>query len=90
MIETVIGFAAGYFVGTQQGRDGLRKARESVDAIRKSEEVKFLVATAMTVAKDGVSTVVSGGAGPVVAGLADAASRKVDELLGDPDEKRVA
>ena len=35
-METLIGFIAGYLVGTREGKAGLARLRESVDSIRRS------------------------------------------------------
>ena len=42
-METIIGFIAGYLTGVSQGRDGMERARKSLDAIRTSE-VRRMVA----------------------------------------------
>lgn len=49
-METIIGFIAGYLVGSREGRAGLQRLRESVDAIRHSPEVRRLAGEAVTVA----------------------------------------
>ncbi len=49
-METLIGFAAGFLVGTQYGRDGLAKVKESVDAIRTNPEFHALLRTGADVA----------------------------------------
>jgi hypothetical protein len=50
-VETVIGFVAGYLVGTREGRDGLERMRSSWHSIRTSPEVRKMVGEAMTVAE---------------------------------------
>lgn len=84
-METLIGFMIGYVVGTRQGRDGLRKVRDSVDAIRNSPEVSQMVSGGISVAGSMVKQVLSGGAGPLIANVIDAVSRKTDEMFGDED-----
>lgn len=49
-METIIGFAAGYFVGAQDGRPGLNRLRTSVQAIANSPEARKLAAQAVTIA----------------------------------------
>jgi len=76
-METVIGFIAGYLVGTSQGRAGLAKVRSSVEAIRTSPELRRLAA-------DG-----AGIAGVVVKqatrrGVAEAATEVAGRLIGKP------
>jgi hypothetical protein len=50
MMETVIGFIAGYLVGTSHGRAGLAKVRSSVEAIAASPELRRLAAEGAGVA----------------------------------------
>ena len=50
-METIIGFVAGYLTGVSEGRDGLKRARASLDAIRNSPEFRRMVADAVTVAQ---------------------------------------
>lgn len=89
-METLIGFVIGYVVGTRQGRDGLAKARESVDAIRTSPEVRQLVATGASIAGGTLKQLLSGGAGPMLSGVVEAVSRKANEMLGDTEDRRAA
>jgi hypothetical protein len=49
-METIIGFAAGYVVGAQDGRPGLNRLRTSMQAIAKSPEARKLAAEAVTIA----------------------------------------
>jgi hypothetical protein len=46
-METMIGFAVGYFVGTREGRAGFEKARASLAAIRHSEELRRMAGMAV-------------------------------------------
>lgn len=89
-METLIGFAVGYLVGSQQGRDGLAKMRESVDAIRNSPEARKLALTAASVAGSAVKTVLSGGAGAVISGAVEALSRRAADTLSGLDDRRAA
>ena len=43
-VETVIGFAFGYWVGTRQGREGMQKALDSAREIWASPETRRLAA----------------------------------------------
>lgn len=45
-VETLVGFAVGFLVGTREGKDGLAKLRETLSAIRESADVKHLVGEA--------------------------------------------
>jgi hypothetical protein len=42
-VEVVIGFVAGYLVGTRQGRKGMQQALESAQAILASPETRNLL-----------------------------------------------
>ena len=42
-MEVVLGFVVGYLVGTRQGRDGLRNALDSAQAIMASDETRRLL-----------------------------------------------
>lgn len=50
-METIIGFVAGYLVGTREGKAGLKKLRESWHAIRNSPEAHRLAADALSLAE---------------------------------------
>jgi hypothetical protein len=89
-METLIGFAVGYFVGTRQGRDGLRRTRESLEAIRNSPEARQLLAGGLTVATSAVKQVLSGGAGAALTGAIDAITRKTTQATPDPADRRAA
>jgi hypothetical protein len=80
-METLIGFAIGYLVGTQQGREGLQKARESFDAIRHSPEVHQMVLAGVTVAGGVVRQVLGGGAGAALTGAVEALARKATDAI---------
>jgi hypothetical protein len=47
-METIVGFVAGYLVGTREGKDGLERMRSSWHSIRTSPEVRKLAADAIT------------------------------------------
>jgi hypothetical protein len=90
-METLIGFVAGYLVGTKQGRDGLAKARESIDAIRHSAEVRQMLLTGASVAGSAVRQVLGGGAGAVLTGAVEALARKAsDAMAGGAEAERAA
>ena len=50
-METIIGFVAGYLAGSRDGKDGVRRLRESIDAIMSSQEVRRLAGEAMALAE---------------------------------------
>jgi hypothetical protein len=70
-METVIGFAVGFIVGTQQGRDGLVKLRDSWNAISTSPEVRQAVAAGVSMAGATARQLMNGGAGKVLSGVFD-------------------
>jgi hypothetical protein len=50
-METILGFVAGYLAGCRDGKDGVKRLRESLEAIASSPEVKRLAGEAMTMAE---------------------------------------
>ena len=49
-METIIGFVAGYLVGSREGKAGTERLRESWKAIRTSPEVHRMTAEALSFA----------------------------------------
>jgi hypothetical protein len=64
-METIIGFVAGYLVGSREGKAGLERLRASVNAIRRSPEVRRLAAEAFTIAESAARQASSHGAGRI-------------------------
>jgi hypothetical protein len=58
-METIIGFVAGYIAGCQDGPDGVKRLRATAADIMRSDEVKRLMAEAMSVAGELVSRAAS-------------------------------
>ena len=81
-METLIGFVVGYVVGSRQGRDGLRRAWQSVDAIRSSPEVHEVVKAGRSIAATTARRVLSGNAGSMLAEAVDALAHKANEAFG--------
>jgi len=50
-METIIGFVAGYLVGSREGKAGAERLRESWNAIRTSPEVRRMAAEALSIAE---------------------------------------
>jgi hypothetical protein len=76
-METIIGFLAGYLVGTREGKAGLERLKTSVNAIRSSPEVRRMAADALVMAEQVVKRVPVGGiSGTVVRTLASRASTR--------------
>jgi hypothetical protein len=89
-METIIGFVAGFLVGTREGKAGLEKLKTSLNAIRSSPEVRKLAVDAVSMAEQvirrapvgGISgTVVRTLASRTAPGTAQAASRHPDRLI---------
>lgn len=47
-METFVGFVAGYLAGCQEGKDGLKRLRESLIAIRDSPEARRMAGEAVS------------------------------------------
>lgn len=76
-METIIGFLAGYLVGTHEGKAGLERLKTSVNAIRSSPEVRKMAGDALVMAEQVVKRVPVGGiSGTVVRTLASRASTR--------------
>jgi hypothetical protein len=76
-METIMGFVAGYLVGTREGRDGLDRLRSSWHSIRTSPEVRKLAAEAVTMAEMAVRQVSGrGGLGGAVDDVRDMLVRR--------------
>jgi hypothetical protein len=50
-METIVGFVAGYLVGSREGREGLERLRSSWHSIRTSPEARKLAREAVAVAE---------------------------------------
>jgi hypothetical protein len=78
-METIVGFVAGYLVGTREGKDGLDRLRSSWHSIRTSPEVRKLATEAVTVAEMAVRQVSARGR---LGGLGGAVGDVRDMLVG--------
>jgi len=70
-METIIGFIAGYLTGMSEGRDGLKRARASLEAIRNSPEVRRFMSDAVTVAQGVAGRAAKGGLSSTVSSVAE-------------------
>ena len=76
-METIIGFLAGYLVGSREGKAGLERLKTSVNAIRSSPEVRRMAADALVLAEQVIKRAPVGGiSGTVVRTLASRASTR--------------
>jgi len=62
-METIIGFVAGYLVGTSEGKAGLKRLQDSWQAISTSPQVRKMAAGALSVAAPVARQVTSRGLG---------------------------
>lgn len=82
-MEALIGFAIGYWAGTRDGREGLSKAMEAVDAITKSEEFKALMGQGLALGGSLVSKGLQQTSGNAMAqGVIGAVAGKAGKILG--------
>ena len=86
-METIVGFVAGYLVGTGQGREGLERVRASLQSIKNSPEVRKLAAEAVAVAETAVRQASSGGIKGLGGGAADILVRRA---VGSREGSRAA
>jgi hypothetical protein len=76
-METIIGFLAGYLVGSREGKAGLERLKTSVKAIRSSSEVRKMASDAMVLAEQVIRRAPVGGiSGTVVRNLASRAATR--------------
>lgn len=76
-MEAIIGFVAGYLVGTREGKAGLERLKTSWHAIRNSPEVRKLATDAISMAEQVVRQAPIGGiSGTVVRTLTSRGSRE--------------
>jgi hypothetical protein len=75
-METMIGFAIGYYFGTRHGRDGIAQARDALEAIVRSDETRKLAATAFAAAQPVLKQLVSGGPGAIISGVIEQVARQ--------------
>ncbi len=78
-METIIGFVVGYLTGVSEGKDGLKRARASVQAIRNSPEFRQMVSDAVTVAQGMAGRAAKGGLSSTVSSVAELISRRASE-----------
>jgi hypothetical protein len=78
-METVIGFAAGFLVGTQEGRAGLERLRTSLRAIATSPQTRRAASHALTIAAGMARQAAAKGFGETASGVTSAVLRRVAE-----------
>jgi hypothetical protein len=60
-METIIGFVAGYLVGTREGKAGLERLKTSWRAVTSSPEVRKMASDAIIMAEQVVKRAPAGG-----------------------------
>jgi hypothetical protein len=78
-METIIGFAAGYLVGTKEGKAGYERLKASVQAIAKSQEARKLAADAASLTGMLMRQASARGIGASASGVAEIVMRRVSE-----------
>jgi hypothetical protein len=66
-METIVGFVAGYLVGTREGKAGLERLKTSWRAITSSPEVRKMASDAIVMAEQVVKRAPVGGISGTVA-----------------------
>jgi hypothetical protein len=80
-METLVGFAVGYLVGVTHGREGSRRVLDAWQAISRSEEVRGLVATGLSLAGGLAGRALARSGGVVAGSLAEALAERAREAL---------
>ena len=76
-METIVGFVAGYLLGTREGKAGLERLKTSWRAITSSPEVRTMASDAIVMAVQVVRRVPAGGSsGTVVRTLTSRATTR--------------
>lgn len=76
-METIIGFVAGYLVGTREGKAGLQRLQDSWQAIRTSPEARRLAAEALSFAQAAAKQASGRGLGAVGEGVVRSIASRV-------------
>ena len=81
-MEAIIGFVAGYLVGSREGQAGLERLRTSWQAIRTSPEVRRLAGEAAVIAEATVRRAASGGLSGTLGGVTDLLANRAASRQG--------
>jgi len=87
-METIVGFVAGYLVGTREGKDGLDRLRSSWHSIRTSPEVRRLAGEAVSMAEMAVRQV--SGRGSLGGTVGDVTDMLIRRAVGAREGSRAA
>jgi hypothetical protein len=86
-METILGFVAGYVAGCRDGHDGVKRLRNSFDAIRNSPEARRMAAEALMI---GQATLRRAASGWSISGLSDPVGTVTDMLAHRASGNRAA
>jgi len=86
-METIIWFVAGYLTGVSEGREGMDRARKSLEAIRTSPELRRLVADGVGLAQVVLGRVAKGGLSGALGGVSELIT---GSAASSRDERRAA
>ena len=89
-MEVVLGFVVGYLVGTRQGRDGLRNALDSAQAIMASEESRRLLGEGLAALESVAAPALDRVNGKSKGGKAALFGTVLDEVLERRQARRAA
>jgi len=89
-VEVVLGFVVGYLVGTRQGRDGLRNALDSAQAIMASEESRRLLGEGLAALESVATPALDRVNGKSKGGKAALFGTVLDEVLERRQARRAA
>lgn len=81
-METLVGFAVGYLVGVTHGSEGSRRLLDAWQAISRSEEVRGLLATGLSVVGGLAGRALARSGGAVAGNLAEAVAERAGVALG--------
>jgi hypothetical protein len=90
MMETIIGFVAGYLVGTREGRAGLERLRRSWQGIARSPQVRKLASEAVSAAEAAARGAMAGGTRRAAAEVTDMVLRRAGLGTRGQDRSRAA
>jgi hypothetical protein len=85
-METIMGFAIGYFVGSRDGQGGPERLRESWREIRNSPEARRLAGQAIGLAELVMRRAVGTGLSGTISGVSELLTRRAE----DRDARRAA
>jgi gas vesicle protein len=89
-METIVGFVAGYLVGSREGREGRERLRSSWHAIRTSPELRRLATEAVAVAELAVRRSSGRGGHGLGGAVGDVTDMLVRRAVGARDRSRAA